>query len=332
MRKRNLGIATDIAADVRTSALDVSVVVPSYNHAAFVPSCLRSIMRQTRKPRELIVIDDGSTDGSARVLEQELKNCPIPCELLVRPNRGLCATLNEGLSRSRGNYFAYLGSDDVWLPDFLQQRVALLESRPEAVLAYGHAYVVDGLNRIIECTSEWANYVDGDARRMLLWATAPPSPTVLYRREGLERHGWNEDARLEDYELYLRLSTEGEFAFDPQILAAWRLHSGNTSRDLALMMHQSHAAQRRVAAMLGLCPPELEAIQAALRWRYVEDFLRSGQKRKAVALMSSDFRGAVAATMLFRVAVRLTVPHRILRWRRRRAQQRAYQRYGEVQA
>ncbi len=330
--KRNLGTATDRDARAGTGALDVSVVVPSHNHASFVADCLRSIMRQTRNPSELIVIDDGSTDGSVRVLEQELKNCPFPCELIVRRNRGLCATLNEGLSRSRGKYFAYLGSDDVWLPAFLQARVALLESRPEAVLAYGHTYVVDELNRVIECTSDWANYIDGDARRMLLRATVPPSPTVLYKTEVLERHGWNEDAKMEDYELYLRLSAEGEFAFDPQVLAAWRQHNGNTSRDLSLMMHQSEASQRRVAAMLGLCPPELEAIQVALRWRYVEDFLRSGQKRKALALMYGNLNGVVATSLLLRVALRLTVPHRIVRWRRRLSQQRAHERYGEIQA
>ena len=332
MMRRNLDTATDRGESGDAGALDVSVVVPSYNHAPFVAACLRSIIRQTRTPRELIIIDDGSSDGSVRILEQELKNCPFPCELIVRPNRGLCATLNEGLSRSRGNYFAYLGSDDVWLPTFLQARVTLLESRPEAVLAYGHAYVVDELNRVIECTSEWANYIDGDARRMLLWATAPPSPTVLYKRKALERHGWNEDAQLEDYELYLRLSAEGEFAFDPQVLAAWRQHGGNTSRDLALMMHQSQVSQRRVAGLLGLCPPELEAIQAALRWRYVEDFLRSGQKRKAVALMYGNLNGTVATSLLLRLAFRLTVPHRLVRWRRRLAQQRAHQRYGEIQA
>ena len=330
--RRNLDTATEIASGEDAGALDVSVVVPSYNHASFVGNCLRSIMRQTRKPRELIVIDDGSHDGSTRVLEHELKNCPFPCELIVRANRGLSATLNEGLSRSRGNYFAYLGSDDIWLPAFLERRAALLESRPKAVLAYGHAYVVDERNRVIECTSEWANYSDGDARMMLLWGSVPPSPTVLYRRQALERHGWNEEAKLEDYELYLRLSAEGEFAFDPQALAAWRLHGGNTSGDLALMMQQSQVSQQRVAGMLGLCPPELEAIQTALRWKYVEDFLRRGQKRKAVALMYRNLNGAVATSLLFRLALRLTVPHRLVRWRRRLVQQRAHKRYGEIQA
>ncbi len=330
MTVRNLNTATDIDVSRRVGAPDVSVVVPSYNHAQFVGDCLRSILQQTRSPRELIVIDDGSSDGSPRVIEQVLKDCTFPCELIVRPNRGLCATLNEGLGRSRGDYFAYLGSDDIWLPSFLQARVALLESRPEAVLAYGHVYVFDQLDRIIECTSDWAKYIDGDARRMLLWSTTPPSPTVLYRRKPLERHGWNEQAKLEDYELYLRLSAEGEFAFDPQVLAAWRQHERNTSHDLSLMMHQSEAAQRQMAGILGLCPRELEDIQLALRWKYIEDFLRRGQKRKALALMSGNLRGAASLALLTRLMLRLTIPYRIMRWRRRLSQQQAYKSYGEV--
>lgn len=327
---RNMNTAIDPEAFSSSSSLDVSVVVPSFNHAPFVGKCLRSIINQTGIPRELIIIDDGSEDGSPQIIERVLKDCPFPCELIVRDNKGLGATLNEGLSRSRGRYFAYLGSDDVWLSAFLKARVALLESRLEAVLAYGHVYVVDEQDRIIECTSDWANYSDGDARRMLLWGSAPPSPTVLYRRKALERHGWNEQNRLEDYELYLRLSVEGEFAFDPQILAAWRQHKRNTSLDLTLMMNQSLASQRRVAAMLGLYASELEAMQAVLRWKYIEDFLRKGEKRKAIALMYGNISEAASIPLLARVALRLTIPHRLMRWRRRFSQQRAHQRYGEV--
>ncbi|HEX8292571.1 MAG TPA: glycosyltransferase family A protein, partial [Pyrinomonadaceae bacterium] len=116
----------------------VAVVVPSYNHAPYVAAALRSVLAQTLAPARLLVIDDGSRDGSPRVIEDVLKDCPFPCELIARENRGLCATLNEGLSKTEGAYFAYLGSDDLWLPDFLAARVALLEARPRAVLAYGH--------------------------------------------------------------------------------------------------------------------------------------------------------------------------------------------------
>ncbi len=81
-------------------------------------------MKQTRQPAELLVIDDGSSDESPRIIERVLSDCPFSCEFIARENRGLCATLNEGLQRTGGEYFAYLGSDDLWLPDFLQERVA----------------------------------------------------------------------------------------------------------------------------------------------------------------------------------------------------------------
>src|SRR5215213_11385990 len=98
--------------DGQTSAQEsrVAVVVPSYNHAPFVAATLRSVMAQTLAPARLLVIDDGSRDGSPRIIEDVLKDCPFPCELVARANRGLCATLNEGLAKTGGAYFAYLGS------------------------------------------------------------------------------------------------------------------------------------------------------------------------------------------------------------------------------
>jgi glycosyltransferase involved in cell wall biosynthesis len=105
----------------------VSVVVPSYNHAPFVALTLRSIFSQTIVPAELFVIDDGSTDSSPKIIDTVLHDCPFPCEFVARQNRGLSATLNEGFARTEGDYFAYLGSDDLWLPVFLQARVSLLE-------------------------------------------------------------------------------------------------------------------------------------------------------------------------------------------------------------
>src|SRR6185503_6359594 len=144
----------------------VSVVVPSHNHAAFIETTLRSIINQSLAPAELIVVDDGSTDNSTSIIDRVLSRCPFPCKVIARENRGLCATLNEGLQRSSGEYFAYLGSDDVWLPDFLRARTELLARRSAAVLAYGHAYFIDEENRIVDSTSHWAKYADGDACQM----------------------------------------------------------------------------------------------------------------------------------------------------------------------
>jgi len=310
----------------------VSVVVPSFNHARFVAAALRSIFRQTHAPAELLVIDDGSTDGSPHVIGRELKDCPFPCELIARANRGLCATLNEGLMRStRGRYFAYLGSDDLWLADFLAARVSMLEERPRAALAYGHAYLIDEENRVVDCTADWAGYADGDARAMLRETTAPMSPTVLYRRDALARHGWDERARLEDYDLYLRLAAENDFAFDARPLSAWRRHGRNASRDQRMMLDEQLAAQRRQLHSLGLSPHELERLHTRIKFARAEDFLRLGHKADALRLALSNLSGARSPLTVARLAARFLLPFPLVRAHKRRVARRAAERYGEIQ-
>jgi alpha-1,3-rhamnosyltransferase len=287
----------------------VSVVVPSFNHAAFVGRTLRSVFAQTHAPAELLIIDDGSRDDSIRVIERALASCPFPAELIARENRGLAATLNEGLARAaRGRYFAYLGSDDLWLPDFLRARVELLERRPRAALAYGHCYWIDADDRITERTEDWAAYADGDARAMLWRGVAPHSPTVVYRRERLARYGWNERARLEDYELYLLLAADAEFGFDALSLSAWRVHGENASRDLSFMMREWLEAQRRVAARLGMAGEELARAQRAVGWHCAENFARRGEKARAAELMYHHWRGAPSAAAAAKMLLRMALP------------------------
>ena len=314
-----------------TEGARVSVVVPSYNHAPFVAETLRSVFKQTHAPKQLLVIDDGSRDDSPRVIEKTLDDCPFPCELIARVNRGLCATLNEGLSKTDGSYFAYLGSDDLWLPHFLAARVATLEARADSVLAYGHAFIIDERGRVEDCTLDWAAYADGDARQMLLAETyAPMNPTVLYRRAPLERHGWNERARLEDYELYLRLSAEGEFAFDSRVLSAWRRHGANTSRDFVWMIEARLEAQRNAAQHLGLNEKELGRYQRALNFAGAEDLLRLGDKRAALGFLRRGLSGAPNVRSLARVALRLVTPYTLVERRRLHRQMNALSRYGKI--
>jgi len=327
-------IATELQEEIEQTfhgkPVSVSVVVPSYNHAPFIEATLRSIMKQTMRPAELVVIDDGSSDESPRVIDRVLSDCRFPCELIARENRGLCATLNEGFEQTRGDYFAYLGSDDLWLPDFLKARINLLESRPDAVLAYGHAYFIDEQNAIIDSTADWARYADGDAREMLLQTTAPMSPTVLYRRKALEHERWNDESKLEDYDLYLRLSAKGEFAFDPRILSAWRRHGSNVSWDQALMLEEQLRAQRQSALRFGLTNEQIQALQRTTRFNRAEDFLRVGQKSPALGLMLHNWRGATSARTTARMLLRLLLPNSIVRRRARARQRKAHQRYGNL--
>jgi alpha-1,3-rhamnosyltransferase len=320
----------EVTEPVQNAPAAVSVVVPSYNHAQFIETTLRSILKQTLRPAKLIVIDDGSTDGSPYIVERVLKECPFPCELAVRENRGLCTTLNEGFARTSGDYFAYLGSDDLWLPDFLQRRVELLESRARALVAYGHAYLIDEENRIVDSTADWANYVDGDVREMLLRTIGPMSPTVLYRREALEHERWHEESKLEDYDLYLRLSARGEFAFDPRILSAWRRHSSNVSSDQTLMLAEQLLAQRKAALRFGYTQDEIAELQRTTRFHRAEDFLRVGDKSNALGLMIDNWRGARSPFTTARMLLRLLIPKSFMRGRARMRQANFQKRHGTI--
>ncbi|MEO8572391.1 MAG: glycosyltransferase [Pyrinomonadaceae bacterium] len=309
---------------------EVFAVVPSYNHGPFVEKCLRSIIAQTLPPKKLLVIDDGSTDGSPAIIERVLNECPFDCELISRQNRGLCTTLNEAFALSDGDYFAYLGSDDLWLPNFLREQTRLLNDRPHAVLAFSHAYVIDEHDRITDSTDKWTEFADGDLRPLLLRGVVFSSPGVLYRRQALAQFHWNEDARLEDYEMYLKLSGIGEFARNPKILSAWRRHGVNASTNLPTMFPEMIAAQDRVASDLGISPDELRSTQTQMKFAAAENFVRHGFRRSAAKLFLENLGGASSISQIVSTAFRLAIPESLFRWNRRRKQDRAIQEMGSL--
>jgi alpha-1,3-rhamnosyltransferase len=309
---------------------EISVLVPSYNHAPFVERTLRSIFAQSLKPKKLIVIDDGSKDESAEIIGRVLRDCPFEFEFIARENRGLCATLNEGFARVDGEFFAYLGSDDVWLPEFLGKQIELLHERPNAVLAFGHAFVIDEADRIIDRTDNWTNFADGDLLPTLLRGIIFSSPSVVYRRAALEKHGWNESSPLEDYELYLKLAGEGEFARNEEILCAWRQHGGNISGDTHLMLDEMIAAQNANAERLKIDPAELEKIQREVRFEAVFNFVRHGKRREAASLFWQNLSGAKSISQVGKMLFRFAVPQTFFQWNRRRKRRTAIGKYGKL--
>lgn len=312
---------------VQKSKSEVFTFVPSYNHAPFIEKCLRSIMNQTFSPRKLLVIDDGSRDESPQIIERVLKDCPFEAELVVRENRGLCATLNEGFARSAGEYFAYIGSDDLWLPRFLEERVRLLDENAAAVLGYGNALFLDAADNIFESSAEWWNFPT-DAREMLRLGIAPISSTVFYRRKFLENHRWNEASRLEDYEFYIKLSDEGEFLFDRQVLSVWRHHGYNVSGDMKLMLAEVLAAQERNREKLGLTDANIAEIQRRVKFRYAGDFLHKGLKKDAFKLALESWQSADSPAQVLKFAARMCVPMSVIKLRRRFWREKMQKKYS----
>ncbi len=310
--------------------MTVSVLIPSYNHAPFIERTLRSVFKQTLPPTKLFVIDDGSKDDSLKIIERVLRDCPFDSQLIVRENRGLCATLNEGLLLTDSKYFAYIGSDDVWLPNFLENRVEILENRPNACIAYGHAFLINENEEIIDLTEKWSDYSDGKTLEMLLYPIIPTSASIVYRTEILKKYLWNNDAILEDYELYLRLAAKYEFALGESNLSAWRMHDYNTSSDFPLMMNEWIEAQNRVSADIVLSNEQLLQFQTKLKFRCVKDFIRRGEKKTAWNFFKNNLNGAESNIEIGKTFLRFFVPNKVLAFNGNLKKNRTTSEFGKV--
>jgi glycosyltransferase involved in cell wall biosynthesis len=132
----------------------VSVVIPVYNAERFVAEAVDSVLGQTYTQWELLLVDDGSTDGSPTIARRYAESDSARIRYLEHPghrNAGVCSSRNLGARHSQGEYVAILDADDIWLPDKLQQQVELMEAYPEAGLIYGHSiYFDDGGGRNTE--------------------------------------------------------------------------------------------------------------------------------------------------------------------------------------
>ena len=122
----------------------VSVVIPFLNGERFLPQAVASVLTQTYRDWELLLVDDGSSDGSTAMAQQYVASDPGRVRYLDQPghlNRGISAARNLGLLHARGTYLAFLDSDDVWVPSKLEQQIDILESYPEVDFVYGSALV-----------------------------------------------------------------------------------------------------------------------------------------------------------------------------------------------
>lgn len=201
----------------------VSIVIPSYNHAAYLKAAIDSVLAQDYPEIELIVIDDGSTDGSPQILQSYARR--FHWEL--QANQGQVATLNRGWLMSRGEILGYLSADDVLLERAVSSAVRCLREHPDAALAYCDFNLIDPHSAVVRRVRA----PEFDYRRMVVEIECPPGPGAFFRRSAFEKAGtWNtEFKQMLDYEYWLRLALHGRFVRIPEVLAGYRVHPGSQS-------------------------------------------------------------------------------------------------------
>lgn len=219
----------------------VSVVIPTYNHARFLPEAVASVHSQSYSQWEIIVVDDGSVDDTAAVASR-LPEVRYHRQL----NAGAAAARNTGIRMSRGSYLVFLDADDRLLPNALAAGVALLEQRSDCAFASGQYLLVGPEAELLErpkrrcpSTNHYGELLRGNYIGM--------HATVVYRRGPVEAAGGFDPGlpSCEDYDLYLRLARSNPACCHAEVVAEYRQHGTNKSSDPARMLRASLAVLGR---------------------------------------------------------------------------------------
>ncbi len=238
----------------------VAAIVPCFNATEFVASAVRSALEQTYPRLEIVVVDDGSTDG----LTDALREFRDRIKLVMQPHQGLAAARNRGIRETEAELIALLDADDRWHPDKIRRQVAALATRPECCLVYTARQLINTTGASIQEGTTWyprpPEPVQGECLVELVCANRLMSSSVLFRRAALGTVWF--DKRLtacEDWDLWLRLAEQHQFAYLDEPLTDIRVHDRNMTLDANQMSESAEQVREFVLRRR----PRREAVLAA---------------------------------------------------------------------
>jgi glycosyltransferase involved in cell wall biosynthesis len=220
--------------------VSISVVIPTYNRLPYLRAAVASAREQTRPPEEILIVDDGSTDGT----EQFARSLPAPVRYLRQANAGPAAARNQGFRAATGDWIALLDSDDWWPADKLARQEAFLRLHPHLAFVFGtqlnsRAGQTDAQPEILdpEVHATLRREAAGirDFFSLLLRLNPVPTSSVLFRRDCLARTGGFDEARwrCEDYELWFRFAAAFPIGYLDHPLVFKRSQDDNLINDYA---------------------------------------------------------------------------------------------------
>lgn len=216
----------------------VSVVLTSYNYAAYVREAIDGVFAQTYRPLDLIIVDDGSTDGSPEVIRAGVEHAPIPVRVIVQENQGQAAALNAGLALAQGEIICLLDSDDTWRPEKVAAMVAFIREHPgggvyQHQMERGEAGAKQELLPNQDLFAAWrALGTVNVAVHPELVSVFLPTSGLAFRREVLERilPIPAELRSCPDAYLTRTACVHGPLYSNPRVLGRWRDHGANAGK------------------------------------------------------------------------------------------------------
>jgi glycosyltransferase involved in cell wall biosynthesis len=219
-----------------------SVIIPTYNHSKFIAAAIRSVLGQSVPVDEIIVVDDGSTDETRNVLEPYYDRISY----IYQPNRGPAAARNRGMEEARGDFIAFLDSDDIWIRDKTKIQMEMFSRFPDLDIIFGDManFSQDNHNSLPEIKNrEIHDYFiahSSNIERMfdcLITENMVPTPTVILKKACIVRVGFfDENLKIaEDFDYWLRATKCCSFGFVNAVLVKRRRHDSNLVNDWVKM-------------------------------------------------------------------------------------------------
>ena len=267
----------------------VSVITPAYNVELYVGEAIRSALAQTYTDFELIVVDDGSKDGTADVVRSMARE-DTRVKLVQQANRGLAGARNSALRAARGEFFALLDSDDVWEPEFLAEQMAIMAARPEVDIVTGNGWYLGGakhgqlarpfpdprpapdLASIIG--DEWSVFIMSVVRRHVYTTIGP----------------FDENMRSnEDYDFWLRAAgADFTFVRNDRPLGHYRIRTDSLSASDVRMIRGILHVYTKLRPVIAERPREMEILNRQVS-RFETEWLAAEAR---LALEIADFEAA----------------------------------------
>ncbi len=248
----------------------VSICMPSYNHARFLPAALDSILAQTYHPIELVIVDDGSKDESLSIAEAYAAKHPHLIRVFTHPghvNRGISATLNLAFEKVSGQYWIGFGSDDVMHPELVASQVNYLDQHPNVGGVYCAAEIIDEEGRLIpgrrlgRDMTRLPDPLGGVIRENGIFA-----PALTMRREKMLITGsFDETLAFSDWEYWVRFLAHSHLGYNDLPLVKYRIHSSNMSIGIDPSLYLAH--EIAVLKSLASKAPNLAGSLAEPRYR-----------------------------------------------------------------
>lgn len=265
-----------------------SVIIPTFNRATLVGQAIRSVLKQQFDDVEIIVVDDGSTDETPQVVAK----VGAPVLYVRQENRGAAAARNHGIALAKGQYVAFLDSDDLFLPDKLRIQSAVLDSNPSVGMVYARALIMDEVGTILP--RHWGGNLSGwiYPQMLFMYSSFITTPTVMVRAEVLrEIGGFDEKMQVcEDLDLWRRIARRYQIHHVLQPLAMIRERSEQGFDVSGMLKARTAYYEKAFAEDPSLAATLKIPLFSEMHYCYGRAALLAGKSGDALALLKQAVR------------------------------------------